>query len=116
MGKNTERVSLRNMANKTLNLGYVGENLHTRVYINCTEILRENPDAEVTLKAILPDSPEILEQDVTVDGDIVKWVLTQEQLAAHGSGQMQLTFAMGDMVIRSPIGRFTINASLQGGV
>ena len=112
MGKRVNHTSLKKLASKTLGFGWQGENLHTKVIIDCSDLLQDYPDAEVEIRAIMPGSQEIYKPEITVSDGRVTWEFTQAELARNGFGQMQLTFTNGEEVIKSDVGSFTINESL----
>ena len=112
MGKRIQQVSMRNLDGRVIQLGYVGENIHTEVDIDCAEVLNDYPDADVILRAIMPGESGIYEPEISKDGNIIIWELTQQELDQSGNGRMQLTFTDGTEIIKSPIGQFSINASL----
>ena len=110
MGKRIIKLSLKEIPNRTLNLGFTGENVHSVVAIDCTEIFSDYPDAEVVLKA-KPGSGEIYEPEIDVAGGVIIWSVLTTDLA-KGSGQYQLTFTNGTEVIKSEVGSYVNNASL----
>lgn len=112
MAKNDNRVTLQTLMKKVVNLGYVGENLHSRLIIDCSTLLYDYPQAEVLLKVRYPGDETISEPEIVLSGDNVIWTLTSQELTRQGDGQYQLTFTSGNEVIRSGIGFFHINASL----
>ena len=112
MGKRVNHTSLKKLGSKTLSFGWQGENVHTKVIIDCSDLLQDYPDAEVEIRAIMPGNPEIYKPEITVDDGFVTWEFTREELIRPGFGQMQLTFTDGEEVIKSDVGSFTINESL----
>lgn len=112
MGKRIQRIGLKGLENKTISFGYQGENIHTQVIIDCSDILQDYPNATILLRATMPGSTEIYEPTITTSDNCIVWQLTAEELTRYGSGRMQLTFTDDEEVIKSPIGRFTINESL----
>lgn len=111
MAQRRQRLAMTDIPNRTLQLGYVGEHIHTIVTIDCSYILFDQPDAEVILK-VLPTNGEIYEPEITQDGTMITWTLTKPELA-YRSGTYQLTFVDGEEIIKSDIGSFTVNESLQ---
>ena len=112
MGKRVHRIGLKQMAKRTLNIGYRGENIHTKVVIDCSDLLQDYPDAEIEMRAIMPGSADIHKPAITVSDGCVTWEFTQEELTHNGAGRMQLTFTDDGEVIKSDVGNFFVQASL----
>ena len=93
------RISVWGLDKRVLNLGYVGENEHSQIIINCNSIFET-----------YPDDPK----DITRDGIFIVWTVTDSDLGLAGSGKYQLTFTDDGEVIKSIIGATTISASLDG--
>lgn len=113
MGKNIVRTTLEMLTSKTLNIGYMGENLHTQVVINCTGVFWDYPGA--TWSAVIqPPSGEQRSLTLTreTDTDNLVWDVTSTDLAAAGSGQFQITFTNEGEVIKSAIGAYSVSKSL----
>lgn len=111
-----EQVSLQELSEKKLEIGYVGEKNHTRVIINCPFMFYHYPDAVGTMIAMPPVGdlyPVILERDGT---DLI-WDVSESDLAYAGSGQFQLTFTDGSgddaEVIKTVYGSYSVNQSLE---
>lgn len=107
------QLPLKLLSGKTLNLGYVGENLYTEVVINCSEVLWDYPDATVSM-IVRPPSGPLYPVTPVLDGEgNIKWTVTASDLIYAGTGQIQLTFLDGEEIIKSAIGSTQISASLE---
>lgn len=106
-------VSLRleDIRNMVLNLGFVGENEHTRVMIDCKKAYDQYPTASASLK-VTPPEGETYPKTVERDGDFILWDVTDSDLTSEGSGEYQLSFSVGDVVAKSYIGRFRVCRSI----
>jgi len=112
MNKREITIPMRSLAGKTLNLGYVGENLHTRIIIDCTEELCDYPNATINM-AIRSPHGDIYPVLPEKDGWRAIWDVTGSDLVYAGSGQIQVTLMDGQEIIKSAIGNFTTSASLE---
>lgn len=112
MNKREITIPMRSLAGKTLNLGYVGENLHTRIIIDCTEELCDYPNATINM-AIRSPHGEIYPVLPEKDGWRAIWDVTGSDLVYAGSGQIQVTLMDGEEIIKSAVGSFTASASLE---
>lgn len=107
----TLNVMLSNLGGRVVPIGYEGENLYTRVRINCIEVFADYPDATVSMVVNPPDGnmyPAIIEKS----GVMVIWDITDAVLSSNGSGECQLTFTDGDVVRKSVVFGISINRSL----
>ena len=83
-----------------LNLGYVGENLHTRIIIDCKKMFDQYPNASVSMTVTPPEGepyPGLIERD----GDLVIWDVRDSDLVAEGNGEIQLVFTQEPHIARS---------------
>ena len=96
-----------------LAIGYVGENEHTQVRIDCAEIFAEYPQAEATM-VILPPSGSAYPKTVTTDGTTVIWTVTDSDLAAEGEGELQITFTENSVIVKSVVSRYRVTRSIIG--
>lgn len=106
-------VSLRliDLNRVTINLGFAGENEHTRVIIDCKRAFDEYPTAVQSLTVKNPAGSTY--PAVTVrDGDLVYWDVTNSDLTAEGAGEIQLAFIVDEVVAKSYIGKTKISRSL----
>lgn len=108
MAKRVLRLGVNEIANRPLNIGFTGENDHTLVMINCTDVLSENPDAEIVLRA-RPTEGEIYEPEIEVEDGVVTWTILEPDIS---TGNYQLTFIDGTEVFKSAVGSYTNNSSL----
>lgn len=111
---NIKDVRLSDLETTVLDIGYVGENDHTRIRINCTSVYSDNPNAVVYMTVKPPQGDEYT-VSVTVDGVIVMWDVSDSDLIYPGSGSIQLTFTDDGEVIKTAIGATNINESLAPG-
>ena len=96
-----------------LAIGYVGENEHTQVRIDCEEIFAEYPQAEATM-VIMPPAGSAYPKAVTTDGTTVIWTVTDSDLAAEGEGELQLTFTENSVIVKSVVSRYRVTRSIIG--
>lgn len=108
-------VSLRmaDMQRWEIPIGYVNENLRTQVRIDCKKMFDEYPNAVVSL-AVLPPKGDAYPDVVTRDGDWIVWnILAHDvQYGFESKGAFQLTFTSGEIVAKSPVGRFKVTESI----
>lgn len=102
---------LDDLKKTVIKIGYVGENRHTQVRLDCTDLFKEYPDAAVSM-AIVSPAGQSYPKVVTVDGSTVVWDVTDSDLAAEGDGEIQLTFTEGGVVAKTADGRFTVYRSI----
>lgn len=104
-------VRLEDLKTMILNLGFAGENEHTRVTVDCKKMYDQYPSASASLTVQPPEGeayPAIIERD----GDYVIWDVTDSDLVAEGSGEMQLSFTQEPHLAKSYTGRFKVGRSL----
>ena len=102
---------LEDLKTTIFNLGFVGENEHKQLRIDCKEMFGEYPTASPSLTVCPPagDSyPAVIERD----GDFVIWTITDSDLIHEGSGEIQLSFTVSEVVAKSYIGRFRVSRSI----
>lgn len=107
----TLNVMLSNLGGRVVPIGYEGENLYTRIRINCIEVFADYPDATVSMVVNSPVGqmyPAVIEKS----GVMVIWDITDAVLSSNGSGECQLTFTDGDVVRKSVVFGISINRSL----
>ena len=106
-------VSLRleDMRTMVLNLGYVGENEHTRVQIDAKKMYDQYPNASASL-TVCPPAGESYPAVIERDGDYVIWDIVDSYLTDEGSGEFQLSFTTGETVAKTYIGRFRVCRSI----
>ena len=108
----TVRVNLNQLYTSALDLGFVGENEHRQIVIDCAEVFAEYPHA---VPALTVQPPMGMAYPATAgrDGDNVVWTITDSDLIKSGRGEMQLTFTENGVVVKSCIGRISINRSIE---
>lgn len=97
----------------TLKLGYVGENEHVQIRIDCAEIWKDYPAAVASL-AVEPPEGEKYPAIVTRDGDVVCWTVKDSDVAHDGDGRIQLTFTEGSEIQKTVICRTKVDESIIG--
>lgn len=96
----------------TIPIGYVGENLYTKVIIDCKKDFDEHPDAVVGM-TVEPPEGDAYPAIVTRDGDFVVWDVSASDLVYRGSGSIQISFTIdGTIVGKTPVGRIMVNKSI----
>ena len=104
-------VRLADLNKVTIPIGFVGENLHTQVRIDCVKLFEEYPNAVPTL-TVNPPMGDTYPAIVTRDGDYVIWEVEDSDLIYNGNGEIQLTFSVDEVVAKSYISRIRIEKSL----
>lgn len=112
MAKRIQKITLDGLTQRTLNFGYTGENEHTQIRINCAAIFWDYPDAEYSM-VVQPPVGDLYNVTLTKDGAYLVWDVTLDDLMYSGGGQFQLTFTDSGEVIKSTIGSYNINRSLE---
>ena len=107
----TLNIMLSNLSGRVIPIGYEGENLYTRIRINCIEVFSEYPDATVSM-VVSPPVGDMYPAVVEKSGVMVVWDITDSVLSSNGSGECQLTFTEGDVVRKSVVFGISINRSL----
>ena len=107
----TATVRLDDLRTMVLNLGFVGENEHTRVLIDAKKMYDQYPTASASLTVSPPHGaayPAVIERD----GDFISWDVTDSDLIDEGAGEIQLAFTVDEVVAKSYIGRFRVSRSI----
>lgn len=107
----TVSVRLADLERCTIPIGFVDENLHTRVRFDCKKMFDEYPTALPSM-AVSPPEGSTYPAIVTKDGDYVVWDVTASDCASDGTGEIQLTFVVGEIVAKSYVGRIRVTRSL----
>lgn len=110
---------LKDLKDRTIPIGFVGENLYRRVIINCEEVFSTDPDLVPALSITSPHG-EKYPGIVTRDGNNVYWDIQNSDLAYKGYGEIQLAFVEYEdglavengIVGRSYTGRFHVERSI----
>lgn len=109
----TVSIRFSDMDKKTLlYLGYVGENLHRRILIDCKREFEEMPGA---IPALVVTAPNGLKYpvDVTVEGNTVIWDITNSDLIHEGNGEIQLALTKDEEVGKSAVCRTKVDKSIE---
>lgn len=112
MGKRIQKLQMKNIGSRTIDLGFVGENIHTHIVIDCGEVLRDYPDATVTMQA-RPPGGDMYEPETVVDGSRVVWEVQANDVESPGEGRYQLKFVSGNEIIKSAVGSYSVRRSLR---
>lgn len=104
---------LKDLAKKTLNLGYVGENDHTQIIIDCSEVFWDYPNAVPRLNVTPPRGDKYPASQLVKDGDDLIWTITNSDIIYSGSGRIQLQFVDGTEVIKTAVGTTKIDGSIE---
>lgn len=111
MGQRIQRLALADLKQTLLKLGFVGENEHTSIVIDCSEIYSDYPNATVMM-AVQSPHDDLYPGTVIKDGNDLEWNVVDNDLVYPGTGQIQLTFYNGQEVIKSYVGRTWIDESI----
>ena len=106
------KIKLCDMKKVTIPIGFVGENIFTKVYIDCKKIFDEHPSAVPALSVSSP-SGDKYPAIVVREGDIVIWEITASDLTQDGSGEIQLSFIHDEMIGKSWKARTKVYKSIQ---
>lgn len=102
---------LEDLKNVKICIGYVGENKHTQVRIDCSSAFAEYPGATPAL-AIRPPRGGIYPAVIDQDGDTVVWTVTNGDLLFKGDGELQFSFIRGEVIEKTFIGKFEVMRSI----
>lgn len=91
---------LEDLRNVILNLGFVGENLHTRQIFDCKKMFDQYTNASVSM-TVTPPEGEPYPGTIERDGDLVIWDVRDSDLVAEGDGEIQLVFTQEPHIARS---------------
>ena len=107
-------IRLADMPKITLNIGFVGENAHTKILIDCKKIFDDYPNATsyITVFPPIGNSYPVMTAKV---GDYVTWDVSASDVANEGDGQAQITFTDNDEVIQSYVAKTHIFGSINPG-
>lgn len=107
----TVSVRLVDLEKAVIPIGFVGENVHTQVRIDCLKIYEEYPHAAASM-TVSPPRGDAYPAVIYRDGNYVIWDVTNSDLTHEGSGELQLTFTNGEEIIKTYIGRIKILRSI----
>jgi len=103
------RRSVYNLKNSVLQIGFVGENDRTRVVFECKTVFDEYPSAVPSLAVKFGTTYPAI---VSVDSSDVIWDVKSTDLTQEGEGEIQLTFSVGEVVVKSYIVKVAVKRSL----
>ena len=107
----TISIRLEDLPKVQIQLGFVGENEHTVVLIDCKKVFDEYPNA-IPAMTVKPPDGDAYPAIVVQDGDIVSWTVSDSDLIYEGNGEIQLSFVNNTVVVKSFIGRTRIMRSI----
>ena len=107
----TKSFRLEDLERVKICLGYVGENEHTQVRIDCASAFAEYPGATPAL-AVKPPRGGIYPAVIETDGNTVVWTVTNSDLLFKGDGEIQFSFSLGDVIKKTAVGKFTVKRSI----
>lgn len=109
----TATYQLKDLENLVFYMGYVGENEHRALRIDCSEAYEEYPNAAPAL-SVAPPRGEPYPGMITEDGKYVLWVITDSDLAYDGSGEAQISFVQDETVMKTCRFKTKIDKSIIG--
>lgn len=112
MGKRVQNFNLKNLETKVINLGYVGENVHTQIVIECSEVLWDYPNAVASM-VVQPPRGDLYQVEVTREENNIIWEITASDVVYAGSGRVQLTFTNDGEIVKSAVGTTRISGSIE---
>lgn len=104
-------IRLCDLERATIPIGFAGENLHTKINIDCMKMFEEYPTAIVSL-TVKPPRGDAYPAVATRDGDIVTWEVTDSDLIYEGTGEIQLAFTVDEVIAKSYVGKTRIIRSI----
>ena len=107
----TVSLRLTDLIKTVIPIGFVGENLHTKVFIDCKIAFDEYPTATVAM-TVKPPKGDAYPAVVSRNGDIVTWDVSDSDLLYEGNGELQLAFVVDEVIAKSYIGRTRIQRSI----
>lgn len=107
----TVSVRLSDLERAVVPIGFVGENQHTQVRIDCLKLYEEYPHAAASL-TVKPPKGDSYPAVVVRDGNTVVWEITDSDLIYDGNGEIQLSFTVDEVVAKSYVGRIKISRSI----
>ena len=108
-----KRINLCALDTGSLTLGYVGENDHTQIRINCASVFSDYPTATASMLVKAP-SGVVYPKEITTDGNVIVWTVSDSDTASAGTGQIQLTFTEDGVIVKTVIAVTNVRASLVG--
>lgn len=95
----------------TIYLGYVGENEHTQVVLDCSSVFSRYPSA-VPSVSVQPAMGKAYPAITTRSGNNVIWNVIDSDLTRQGTGKLQVTFTENGVVVKSCVGSTSIDESV----
>lgn len=96
-------------------IGRIGENEATAVVFDVSCYRELFGEGAFTLYVERPTDERAYEQDITVDGETVTWIVQNEDVAYPGYGKCELTYTVGDTVAKAEVFTTYASESLPGG-
>lgn len=107
-----QNITVSQIGFRPIRIGYAGDNEHTVVKIDCSEVFADYPNAEVQL-IVDPVNGDSYPPEITVSNGIVQWEITASDTRSAGGGEYQLVFTSGETeVFHSDVGKYLIAYSL----
>lgn len=94
-----------------LYLGYVGENEHTQVILDCASVFYKYPNA-VPAVTVRPPLGSTYPAIINRSGNTIVWNIIDSDLVNPGTGEIQVAFTENSVVIKSCIGSIRIDESI----
>ena len=94
-------------------IGFVGENEFTRVLFDSSDLFEKYPTAVASMTVKSP-SGQIYPVIVSKVGIYVVWQVKASDLIQNGIGEVQLTFTVNTMILKTYTAKTSINDSLVG--
>ena len=107
----TKSFRLEDLERVKICIGYVGENEHTQVRIDCSSAFAEYPGATPAL-AVKPPRGGVYPAVIETEGNVVVWTVTNSDLLFRGEGEIQFSFIMGDVIKKTAVGKFDVHRSI----
>lgn len=109
----TVSIRLCDMERTCIPIGFVGENLYTRVRIDSKVVFDEYPTAIASLTVQDPNG-SMYPGFISRDGDVIIWDVTASDLVYGGNGALQLAFFVDDVIAKSYICRTYVSKAMIG--
>ena len=107
----TKSFRLEDLERVKICIGYVGENEHTQVRIDCSSAFAEYPGATPAL-AVKPPRGGVYPAVIETEGNVVVWTVTNSDLLFRGEGEIQFSFTLGDVIKKTAVGKFDVHRSI----
>ena len=107
----TVSVRVEDLKKIVIPIGFVGENLHTKVIIDSTKVFADYPDAIATM-TVQPAAGAAYPAVVVRNGNAVEWDVSDSDLVNVGRGEIQLSFTVDEVIAKSYIGMVRVERSI----